>query len=1076
MSHGGKTNIAELIHRLERAGVSFSVPEAERLSLSAPQGVMSPELAAEIRENKPAIVNFLKARLDVQPADTALPLTASQERMWSHGALHPGLPLYVIPAAFEVTGPIDADRLMAAYDRVAAHYDVFRLRIEDQGEETCQRFDGELSGLTLSDLSGAADQDAVLEEEMQHICWSQIELAKEPPVRARLVRLGLSHHWLLMGLHHLAWDGRSFRLFLDALALAYAEPGAVLPPVPNFASFAGAPQPLAQEDLDWWTARLAAPPAPPELSQDRARPALFDHQGAIVPVDIPPALLSRVRAFARSARTTSFTVFLTAFSGFLARIDGSSDRIIGLDSDERSDAYDNAIGNFVNTVLLRDATHKDESFGDAVRRVAAHIPEFLQHPAPVGDVVAATGFLAEPSRPTGAQIMISHQFSENWAPQLGEAKVRRVDLPARTTAAELAFNILEAEEEVTAELQYAVSLFTKAQAAALADAFASFLDAALQAPGDKMSSLSIAPKSMQSAYDRLNDTDVAGPVPTALEGFLEQAGMSPDRSALFFRGETVSYGALAARASLLAAGLAAEGVGPGRIVGIALDRSPDMVASVYAVWMTGAAYLPLDPEHPEQRRQLMIEDSGCELVIGEGEGQLSPDRLAEGQEDASFTPVSADIAYVMYTSGSTGKPKGVVNGHTQVANFLAAMAKRPGCSADDRLLAVTTLGFDISILELFLPLILGGTVILPDAEEAVDGEALVRLAAEHQASIMQGTPATWRLMLDAGWKGDAGLTALCGGEALPASLVKTLLPKVRALWNMYGPTETTVWSTISPITSPDHIPVGMPIDNTQIYIVDPNGTLCPPGLPGELWIGGEGVAKGYHGRDDLTAERFLDDPFSDRLANRVYRTGDRARLSPDGEIIHLGRMDTQLKLRGFRIEAGEIESVLTGHEDIGEAVVIIREQPNGEGALVAYFTATGPFAPTGSELRRWLRQRLPQYMVPQLFVELDALPLTPNGKIDRLSLPAPAGQTSQPREYVAPQSAYEKELAKIWAEILKAENISSTDNFFELGGQSLQAARVAAIFRARTGARIQPRALIFETLAQLAAGAVPEGD
>jgi non-ribosomal peptide synthetase component F len=332
----------------------------------------------------------------------------------------------------------------------------------------------------------------------------------------------------------------------------------------------------------------------------------------------------------------------------------------------------------------------------------------------VGEVVAATGFLAEPSRPTGTQIMISHQFSENWAPQLGEAKVRRVDLPPQTTAAELSFNILEAEEEVTAELQYAVSLFSKAQAAALADAFASFLDAALQAPGDKMSSLSIAPKTMQSAYDHLNDTEVAGPAPTALEGFLEQAGKAPDRPALVFRGETVSYGTLAARASSLATGLAAEGVGPGRIVGIALDRSPDMVASVYAVWMTGAAYLPLDPEHPEQRRQLMIEDSGCELVIGEGEGQLSPDRLAAGLEgSASFTPVPSDIAYVMYTSGSTGKPKGVVNGHTQVANFLAAMAKRPGCSANDRLLAVTTLGFDISILELFLPLILGGTVILP---------------------------------------------------------------------------------------------------------------------------------------------------------------------------------------------------------------------------------------------------------------------------------------------------------------------------------------------------------------------------
>jgi amino acid adenylation domain-containing protein len=436
-----------------------------------------------------------------------------------------------------------------------------------------------------------------------------------------------------------------------------------------------------------------------------------------------------------------------------------------------------------------------------------------------------------------------------------------------------------------------------------------------------------------------------------------------------------------------------------------------------------------------------------------------------------------DAAYLIYTSGSTGRPKGVRVPQRAVVNFLASMRARPGLTADDRLAAVTTLSFDIAVLELLLPLVVGAEIILATRDQATDGVALRGLLEQHRATVMQATPATWRMLIAAGWRGPSGATgsfrALCGGEALPPELAEALLPRVGELWNMYGPTETTVWSTCGRVEAGQGaVSIGRPIDNTTVWILDDAGAPVPIGVPGELYIGGAGVALDYHERPQLTAERFVVDRFSSRPGARLYRTGDLARWRADGQLQHLGRTDFQVKVRGYRIELGEIEVALARHPQIAEAAVVAQPGPGGEQRLVAYVVArgaAGTSAPSAAALRDHLRGHLPDYMVPAVFVPLEGLPLTPNGKVDRRALPAPDVQPAQPAATTGgPRTPGEHLVAAVWRELLNVERIAVADNFLDLGGHSLLIMQAIAKLEARTGKRISPRTFIFQTLEQIA--------
>ena len=525
-------------------------------------------------------------------------------------------------------------------------------------------------------------------------------------------------------------------------------------------------------------------------------------------------------------------------------------------------------------------------------------------------------------------------------------------------------------------------------------------------------------------------------------------------------------------ASHLAVRLQEQGVSPGDLVGIFLDRSPDMVIALLAVWMAGGAYVPLDPAFPSERLGMMIEDSTMRLIVTSAGlvASLPPnnaaiaclDKLTSDLSSPISLPASSgpnDLAYVIFTSGSTGRPKGVEITHQALANCLHSMRQEPGLSTRDILLAVTTLSFDIAGLELLLPLTTGAKVVVVPREVAVDGSQLVELLEDAEVTIMQATPATWRLLLAAGWKGSSHLKILCGGEPLPPELARELLPRCAELWNMYGPTETTIWSTCTRIRSEKEIHIGRPIDNTEIYILDRHFQPVPIGVTGELLIGGDGLARGYLNRPELTAEKFIPHPF--KTGARLYRTGDLAKYRPDGNIVCLGRMDFQVKIRGYRIELGEIEAVLSRHPEVAHAVVSVYDAGQGGQQLAAYIVQRKGVIPSSDVLRQHLRQELPDYMVPTVFVPLEQLPLTPNGKVDRKALPSPTSDQVTPLAgQVAPRNETEAKLAAILAQVLGLERVGVTDDFFALGGHSLLAVKFFTEIERQIGRKL-PLAMLF---------------
>ncbi|MEV0421373.1 non-ribosomal peptide synthetase [Streptosporangium canum] len=599
---------------------------------------------------------------------------------------------------------------------------------------------------------------------------------------------------------------------------------------------------------------------------------------------------------------------------------------------------------------------------------------------------------------------------------------------------------------------------------------------------------------------------------TTLELTRRRSELTPDAVAVRGAGGELTYRELHRRVDDLAAALRERGVGPEVPVGLCMERTTGMVVAVLAVWAAGGAYVPLDPAFPEDRLRMMREDAGIGLVLTQPgvdprllDGvprvlSLAPDGTvpapgptpAGGVSGQGAVPVwggaaasladptppaaetAVDLAYLIYTSGSTGRPKGVAVPQRAVTNLLGSFMRRLELTAEDRWLAVTTLSFDISVLELLLPLACGARVVVASAREAADGRALRDLAVAEGITVMQATPATWRVLLEAGGVPGTVGTRLCGGEALPRDLADALLGAGVRLWNVYGPTETTVWSTAGPVApAPSAVDLGEPIDETSLYLLGEGGEPVADGEPGELHIGGTGVARGYHGMAARTAARFLPDPFAGRPGARMYATGDLARITGEGRLEYLGRADQQVKLRGFRIELGEVETVLRSAEEVRHAAAAVCDGPDGLPRLVAYVVpAEGPREPgeLWPALRGRLRLSLPEYMVPAHLVTVDALPLTPNGKLDRGALPPPDWTSARTAPYRAPSTPVEDELTVMWAEVLGTEEpVGVDDDFFELGGHSLTAARIIARVQARFGAAV-PIVALFEhpTVAGLA--------
>jgi amino acid adenylation domain-containing protein len=575
----------------------------------------------------------------------------------------------------------------------------------------------------------------------------------------------------------------------------------------------------------------------------------------------------------------------------------------------------------------------------------------------------------------------------------------------------------------------------------------------------------------------------------------ETARSRPSSVAVEFDGKSLTYRELDRRSNQLAQHLQGQGIGPDSLVGLCVDRSEMMVVALLGILKAGGAYVPLDPAYPGDRIKYVLDDARVQVLLTQESLVPSlPETAAavvclepESQifRDGDGGPITCNagpenLAYVIYTSGSTGKPKGVQLEHRSVVNFLYSMQREPGMTADDTLVAVTTLSFDIAGLELYLPLLVGGRLVVASREATMDGRMLMQLMARSGTTIMQATPTTWRVLLESGWVGDASLKVLVGGEALSADLARQLAQRCGSVWNMYGPTETTIWSSVYKVQGDDNklVPIGTPIANTTFYILDPNRIAVADGTEGELYIGGEGLARGYFERDELTGEKFVADPFSSLPGARMYRTGDLARYKPDGNVEFLGRIDHQVKIRGFRIELGEIEAVLEQHPGVHQAVVLAREDAPGDKRLIAYCVpeAQDTLAPT--ELREHVGKQLPDYMTPSAYVQMERFPLTPNGKVDRKALPAPNLRDFEAQaEYVAPRNETERKLARLWEETLGVSPISVTANFFELGGRSVLAARLFTKIL-RTFGRELPLSTLFRsaTVEQLAKELAPSHD
>jgi amino acid adenylation domain-containing protein len=557
-----------------------------------------------------------------------------------------------------------------------------------------------------------------------------------------------------------------------------------------------------------------------------------------------------------------------------------------------------------------------------------------------------------------------------------------------------------------------------------------------------------------------NATESPFPACCIHELFEETATRTPDAVAVVdAHGASVTYGDLERRANKLAHHLRALGIGPEVLVGIAVTRSASMLVGLLGILKAGGAYVPIDPNYPSERVAYMLDNAEAPVLVTEERllSNLPPtdahivclDRDWHEIDRALVTrPANLtdpeNLAYVIYTSGSTGNPKGVEIPHRALVNFVTTMRERPGLDGNDVLLAVTTLSFDIAGLELYLPLVTGARVVVASEAATSNPAELARMLDEHGVTVMQATPTTWRMLVDAGWPGRPGLKSLCGGEALPLALADALIERDLELWNMYGPTETTIWSTTRPLTTVGDSPtIGQPIANTTLYVLDDELRAVEIGTPGELHIGGSGVARGYRGRPDLTGERFLADPFAEDPEARIYKTGDLVRCREDGDVEYLGRLDHQVKIRGFRIELGEIETVLTRHASVREAVAVAREDTPGDPRIVAYVRQPDGEV-SSAELREHVGVSLPPYMVPSAVVTLERFPQTPNGKVDRKALPAPVYARSEDREYVAPSTRTEKRLAKIWQEELRVERVGIHDDFFDLGATSIAAAHVIA--------------------------------
>ncbi len=1093
--------------------------EGDELRCGAPRGVLTPGLRADLARRKPEIVAFLRrlshsSSVDPIPAIPRrgdLPVSFGQERMWVLAQLDRERIAYNELALVKMVGPLDAGALERSLEEIVRRHEALRTRFEEKDGRPVQMIAAaagvhlatvDLRGLPAAARVAERRRIARLEQRRPH------DLSRGDLLRFILLRLEERNHVFLLLIHHLIADGWSVGLFVREMKVLYqafqAGARSPLPELPiQYADFAHWQRqwlrgPVLDRQLDYWKARLAGAPPVLELPTDRPHSGVASYRGDTVRFRIDRDLTRRLKRLARQADATLFMTLLAGFAVLLARSSHQQELVIGSPIAGRGRReLESLIGLLINTLPLRLDLRGNPTFTELLGRMRRIVTEAFEHQdLPFERLVEEL----RPERDLSRNPLFQAMFVLLNVP-LGEERAASLSFsPAldeyAVAALDLELSIQETEQQLKGSLKYRQDLFDAATIIRMAGQLEALLAGLAADPGARVADVAVL-----SAAERhqalVEDSDTARRLPAELlihRRIARQAVRSSDAVAIVGGDRQLTYGGLDNRVTELAAGLRRAGVGRGALVGLCLERGPEMVAALLAVLEAGAAYVPLDPGLPGSRLGYMAADAGLAALVSERSlvarvpavaalaaavsgAVLWLDAGGGGAMPAGEGPageVSPDeLAYVIYTSGSTGQPKGVQLSHRNVVNFLQAMAREPGLSAEDSVLAVTTLSFDIAVLELLLSLTVGAKTVIASAAVAADGERLARQLAQSRVSVMQATPATWQLLVQIGWAGEPRLKVLCGGEALPPRLAAELAGRGRELWNLYGPTETTVWSAASRIGPGEDVTLGRPVDNTALVVLDRRLRPVPRGVPGQLAIAGAGLARGYLRRPALTAASFCPDPFAGR-GERLYLTGDLVRRDRAGRLSYLGRLDHQIKLRGFRIELGEIEAALEALPAVERAVVVLHEAGAGDHRLVAFLVSAGGGEPAASEIRCQLASRLPDYMVPAAFFTVAELPLNTSGKVDRKALARTASEPGAmagalQATYVTPRTPTEERLAEIWRQVLGRDQIGIFDDFFALGGHSLTAIQVLSRVREALAVELGVRELFRRpTLAALA--------
>lgn len=1000
------------------------------------------------------------------------PATESQKEIWASVQMGDNASCaYNLSFSLEINGNLDLPILKKAIQMVIQRHESLRITFNSDGSNIFINPSLNIN-IPVVDLSNFTSEKRAnrVAKIKQKVVKEPFNLGEGPLFRGQILKLGTAEYIVIFTTHHIVCDGWSRKIFTTELGQIYSalKQGITpqLKPADSFREYAileeqRKSQNEGKETEEFWLKQFSDLIPVVDFPTDRPRPPLRTFNSLREDWILPETLVTKLKALGHKQGCSLMGTMLAGFEVFIHRITGQQNITIGIPrAGQLSSGKYNLMGNCVNLLPIRADIAGEQTFSDYLKiRKTAILDAFDHSELTFGSLVQKLAIKRDPSRIPLVPIMFS-MFMDLDDIEFADFEVKNHLNPRYFENFELSIDSRLVKGEIILECQYNTNLFDVETIRYRLAEFETLLTSIVENEDLIIAKLPLLPESEKDLLlNKWNQTQAEYPAVCIHQLFEQQVTKTPDKIAVIFEDEKLTYQELNQKADQLAIYLQTLGVKPEDKVGIFIERSLFMLIGLLGILKAGGCYIPLDPTFPQERLAWMIEDSQLSVLVTQAklrsilpaykhqvELVIIDQNWQKITEVASTNPLidnglkPENLAYIIYTSGSTGKPKGVQLQHNSVVNFLTTMAKEPGLNENDILVALTTISFDIAVLELYLPLSLGACVVIANDEVKRDGNLLGKLLNKVGGNVVQGTPATWKMLSETGWQGNSNLKILCGGESISSNLISQLLSKSLCIWNVYGPTETTVWSTTGKIKSANYpITIGKPIANTQIYILDQNLQPTPIGVSGELYIGGDGLARGYLNRPELTSEKFIQNPFNKDPLSRIYNTGDLARWLPNGNIECLGRTDFQVKVRGFRIELGEIENILHKHSFVQEPVVVAKEDgTGGENLLVAYLVMKEGEKLNISEIRHYLKDKLPDYMIPSVFMQVDKMPQTPNGKIDRKALPAPEKDRSAlDNVYVPPQSDLENSLVKIWSQLLKIDQVGMEDNFFDLGGHSL---------------------------------------